>query len=152
MLLHSNENFVFSIAQVFRNIHFLLLDKQSSQLMRCALFQINTDLLLLVIYQNINISTQKTLTLSFISKNKLALLIANFFRNIQFLPHFLLLLTVNEICNISNEYCLFDKSAKEIFNTRDFAPFLRFKKNALTISEAFTNIHFFHIFTNFHGE
>ena len=87
--------------------------------MRCALFQINTDLL--VIYQNINISTQKTLTLSFISKNKLALLIANFFWNIQFLP-------VNEICNISNEYCLFDKSAKEIFNTRDFAPFLRFKK------------------------
>ena len=94
--------------------------------MRCALFQINTDLL--VIYQNINISTQQTLTLSFISKNKLALLIANFFRNIQFLPHFPLLLTVNEICNISNEYCLFDKSAKEIFNTRDFAPFLRFKK------------------------
>ena len=87
--------------------------------MRCALFQINTDLL--VIYQNINISTQQTLTLSFISKNKLALLIANFFRNMQLLP-------VNEICNISNEYCLFDKSAKEIFNTRDFAPFLRFKK------------------------
>ena len=143
MLLHSNENFVFSIGQVFRNIHFLLLDKQSSQLMRCALFQINTDLL--VIYQNINISTQQTLTLSFISKNKLALLIANFFRNMQLLP-------VNEICNISNEYCLFDKSAKEIFNTRDFAPFLRFKKNALSISEAFTNIHFFHIFTNFHGE
>ena len=87
--------------------------------MRCALFQINTDLL--VIYQNINISTQQTLTLSFISKNKLALLVANFFRNMQLLP-------VNEICNISNEYCLFDKSAKEIFNTRDFAPFLRFKK------------------------
>ena len=87
--------------------------------MRCALFQINTDLL--VIYQNINISTQQTLTLSFISKNKLALLIANFFRNMQLLP-------VNEICNISNEYCLFDKSAKEIFNTRDFAPFHRFKK------------------------
>ena len=87
--------------------------------MRCALFQINTDLL--VIYQNINISTQQTLTLSFISKNKLAFLIANFFRNMQLLP-------VNEICNISNEYCLFDKSAKEIFNTRDFAPFLRFKK------------------------
>ena len=85
--LHSNKNFVLSIAQVFRNIHFLPHDNYFSQWIKCAWFQINTDLL----------------TKDFISflhfKKKLALFIGNVFRNIHFLPHFPLLLTVSEICN-----------------------------------------------------
>ena len=85
LLLHSNKNFVLSIAQVFRNIHFLPHDNYFSQWIKCAWFQINTDLL----------------TKDFISflhfKKKLALFIGNVFRNIHFLPHFPLLLTVSEI-------------------------------------------------------
>ena len=45
LLLHSNKNFVLSIAQVFRNIHFLPHDNYFSQWIKCAWFQINTDLL-----------------------------------------------------------------------------------------------------------
>ena len=52
-----------------------------SQWKTCAIFQINTKL---IIKQNINFFTQETLYLSFISKNKLALSITNVFRNIHF--------------------------------------------------------------------
>ena len=65
-LLHSNKKFVLSIAQVFRNIYFLPHANKSSQWIRCAIFQIETDLL--VIYQNINIFTQETSHPSFILK------------------------------------------------------------------------------------
>ena len=58
---------------------------QFSLWMRCAIFQINTDHL--VIYQNINISTQETLYPSVIPK-EFGTLHRNLFRNIQFLPRF----------------------------------------------------------------
>ena len=64
VLLHCNKSFVLSIAQ--RNINFLAHTNYFSQWMRCAIFQINTDLL--VIYQNINIFTQETSYLSIIWK------------------------------------------------------------------------------------
>ena len=48
--------FVLSIAQVFRNIHLLPHASLFSQWMRCAVFQIYTDLL--VTHQNFNIFTQ----------------------------------------------------------------------------------------------
>ena len=47
-----------SIAQDFRKIHFLTHFCYFPQWMRCAIFQIKSDLL--VIYQNINIFTQET--------------------------------------------------------------------------------------------
>ena len=50
----------------FQNLHFLLHFYQFSQWMRYAIFQINTNLL--IIQQNINIFTQETLYSSFISK------------------------------------------------------------------------------------
>ena len=50
---------VLSIADAFRNIHFLPHLYQFSQCIRCAIFQINTNLL--IIQQNINIFTQVTL-------------------------------------------------------------------------------------------
>ena len=82
--------------------------------MRFAIFQIITDLL--VIYQNVSISAQKTLYPSFISKKIVALhSIGNVFLNIQFSTRFLLLLTVSEVCNVSNKYCLLNKSAKQTF-------------------------------------
>ena len=69
-----------------------------SQWMRCAILQINTNLL--VIQQNINIFTQETLYPSLIQK-KLDLSIASVFRNIPFLSLFLIM---REVCNISNKY------------------------------------------------
>ena len=54
--------------------------------MRCAIFQINTNLL--ITERNINIFAQETLYLSFILKKILALSIANIIQNIHFSPHF----------------------------------------------------------------
>ena len=97
-LLHSKIKLTLSIAQVFRNIHFLPYDNQFSQCVKCVIFQINTNLL--VIYQNIIISTQRLL-LHF--EEMLALSIATVFWNIQFLPHLPLLLRVSQVCTISNK-------------------------------------------------
>ena len=52
----------------YKNIHFLTRFYHFSQWIRRAIFQINTDLL--VIYQSINSSTQETLYPSFILKKK----------------------------------------------------------------------------------
>ena len=43
LLLYSNKKVVLSIAQVFRNIHFLTHFYYFALWMRCAMFQINTD-------------------------------------------------------------------------------------------------------------
>ena len=132
----------------YRNIHFLTRFYHFSQWIRRAILQINTDLL--VIYQNINSSTQETLYPSFILKKKMALSIASVFRN---LPHFPLLLMVRKICNISNKYWLLDKSEKEIFlhktpyTLRSFQNKLR-SPSQQKLLETST---FYHIFTNFHG-
>ena len=55
---------------------------QFSQWVRCGIFQIKTDFL--ISQRNINIFTQEILSPSSISRK---LSIANFFRNIHFLPH-----------------------------------------------------------------
>ena len=57
---------LFSIAETLRNIHFLTHFYYFSKWMRCALFQINTNLLL--IYLNIKIFTENTWHLFLISK------------------------------------------------------------------------------------
>ena len=73
----------------------------------------------------------------------MALSVANVFRSIMFLPHFPLLLTVSEVFNISNKYCLLNKSAKETLLYQAPYTFPSFqKKTALFIAEAFRNIHF----------
>ena len=43
LLLNSNKKVVLSIAQGFRNIHFLTYFYYFAQWIRCAMFQINTD-------------------------------------------------------------------------------------------------------------
>ena len=61
LLLHSKKTFLLSIPDVFWKINFLPHFNLLSQRMRCAIFQINTDLL--KIYEHINIFTQEALTL-----------------------------------------------------------------------------------------
>ena len=56
-----------SIADAFRNIHFLPHFYQFSEWIRCTICKINANLL--IIYQNINICKQDTLYLFLISKN-----------------------------------------------------------------------------------
>ena len=46
-LLYFQEKIVLSIADAFKNIHFLLRFHWFSQWMRCAIFQINTNLLII---------------------------------------------------------------------------------------------------------
>ena len=114
--------------------------------MRCAIFQINADLV--KVYEHINTFTQETLQLSFIweilSKN-----IALFFpkpigvlchRGFWKHPRFtvcLLVLIVGELYNISNKNQLPNKSAKYLlFYTKDLTYLLHFQgKLALSIGE-----------------
>ena len=101
-----------SIAQVFENIHFLTHANYFSQWMRCAIFQINTDLL--VIYQNINISTQDNLYPSIIWKKIDALHRKRFSKHPLFTT-FSLFWKVSGVCNISNKCWLAHKSPNKIF-------------------------------------
>ena len=71
-------------------------------------------------------------------KKRIALSIAES----QFLPHFLLLLTLTEVCNISNKYYILINQLKKRFYTRHLRLFLRFKTTMFYIAEDFTNIHF----------
>ena len=64
LLLHFNKTVVLSIAEGFRKIDFLPHFNVISERMRCAIFQINTDLV--KVYEHINIFTQETLQPSFI--------------------------------------------------------------------------------------
>ena len=73
----SKKKFTFPMVKDFRNIQFLPHFYQFLQWLRCAIFQININLL--VIQQNINIFTQETLYTSFNLKKKLALSIETFF-------------------------------------------------------------------------
>ena len=65
-----------SITDAFRNTHLLPHLYQFSQQMKCAIFRINTNLL--IIQQNINIFTQETLFHSFISNKNLRSPLQNF--------------------------------------------------------------------------
>ena len=103
-----SKKIVLSIAESFRNIHFLPHFYLLSQWMRCAIFQIN--IVLLVIYQNINVSTQFSSYPSFLPKKIGALHSKRFSKYPVFIT---LLLTVSQVCNISNKYCLLIKSAKD---------------------------------------
>ena len=109
--------------------------------MRCAIFQIYANIL--VIYQKIYIFTQETLYPSFISKKKISALQRKRLSKHPLFTTFLLLLTVSELCNISNKRQLPNKSAQKVFYTRYLTLFLHaIKKFALSIAESFRNIHF----------
>ena len=108
--------------------------------MRCAIFQINTNLL--ITERNINIFTQETLYPSFISKK-----IGALHREHPLLTLFSLFLSVSEVCNISNKYWLPNKSATKIFLRNGFAKHLTLllhssKKVVLSIAEGFRKIDF----------
>ena len=75
-----------SVADAFRNTHFLPHFYQFSQWMWCAIFQINTNLLL--IQRNVNIFTQETLYPSFISKKNWHSLSQTFFETTTFYHFF----------------------------------------------------------------
>ena len=114
--------------------------------MRYAIFQINTDLL--KIFQNFNNFTQGALYSSFISKKSCC-----FPSKHRLSTTFSLFLTISEVCNNSNKYWLPNKLAKNMFlhKTTYIPP--SFQENfALSIAEAFTNITFYHMHTNFCSE
>ena len=67
-LLNFKKKLTFSVTESFRNIHFLPHINKFSQWIRCTIFQINTDLL--VIFQKFNIFTHETLYLSIILKKE----------------------------------------------------------------------------------
>ena len=46
-----------------------------------------------------------------------------------FFTIFSLFLSVSEVCNISNKYCLHNKSAQKVFLHKNLTPFLHFRKN-----------------------
>ena len=64
LLLHSSKKVVLSIAEGFRKIDFLPHFYLVSERMRCAIFQVNTDLV--KVYEHINIFTQESLQPSLI--------------------------------------------------------------------------------------
>ena len=75
-------------------------------------------------------------------RKKLALSIVKVFRNIHFLPHFPFLLPVSEVPNISNKFCLLNKSAKETFLHKTPYTLPLFQTQfGLSIAGAFRNIH-----------
>ena len=83
-------------------------------------------------------------------RKKLALSIVKVLRNIHLLPHFFFLLSVSEVRNISNKFCLLNKSAKETF--LHLTPFLCFKNNLRSpLQKLLETSTYYHIFTNFHG-
>ena len=86
-------------------------------------------------------------------EKQLALCIANVFWNIQFLPDFPLLLTVSQVCNISNKYCLLIISAKETFLHKDtlHCYFVSKKKLHSLSQNLLETSTFYHIFTCFHS-
>ena len=134
----------------YRNIHFLTRFYHFSQWIRCAIFRVNTDLL--VKYQNINSSTQETLYLSFILKKirKNGSVSCKRFSKLATFPHFPLVLMVRKICN---KYWLLAKSEKEIFlqKTSYTLPSFHNKLRSPSQQKLLETSTFYHIFTNFHG-
>ena len=112
---------------MFRNIHILPHFHQFSQWIRCAIFQINTNLL--IIQRNINIFTQDTLYLSFISKKIGAFHCKRFPKHIPFTT-FSLFLKVSEVCNTSSKCGLPNNSAnKVLLHTKPYTSPLFKRKN-----------------------
>ena len=113
--------------------------------MRCAILQINTNLL--ITEWNINIFTQDTLYPSFISK-KIGTLHREHFSKHPHFTLFSLFLTVSEVCNISNKCWRPNKSATKIYFLHNcFAKHLTLllhsnKNVVLSIAEGFRKIDF----------
>ena len=105
--------------------------------MRCAIFQINNNLL--ISQQNNNSFTKEFLYLPFTS-TKMTPSITKVFRNIQVLPH------VHYI-SINADFLL--NLLKNNFYLRNLTPFLHVTKMALSIAESFRNIHFLPHFYQF---
>ena len=105
------KGFALSVAEYFRNFQFLPF-LYFTQWMRCAIFQINANLL--ITERNINIFTQETLYSSFISKKNWRSPSGTFFE-ISTSTSFSLFLTVSEVCNIANKYWLPNKWTTNIF-------------------------------------
>ena len=142
LLLYSNNNVVFSIAKVFRNIIFLTHFSYFWLWVRCGMFQINTDLL--VIYWIINIFTQETLYPSIICE-KIGSLHCKRFMKYSLFTKFPLLLKVSEVCNISNKCLLPSKSANKIFLNKTPCTPPSFQYIYIETST------FYHFFTSFHS-
>ena len=109
---------------------------------------------LLVIYQNIYIFTQETLSPSFILKKNGALHCKRCSKHPLFTT-FSLFSKMNEVYNTSSKCWLPNKSASKIFlhNTPYTPPSFK-KKLALSITNVFQNIHFlshFHYFQKWLG-
>ena len=146
-----------SRSQGFRQIDFLLHFCLISERMRCAIFQINADLV--KVNEHINTFTQETLQLSFIceilSKNISlfspkpigVLCHRGFWKHPRF-TICLLVLIVGKLYNISNKNQLPNRSAKYLlFYTKCLTYLLHFQgKLALFIGEAPGNIHFLRLF------
>ena len=127
-------------------IHFFYFSKW----MRCAIFQINTKLL--VTYWNINIFTQEILYPSIIWK-KLALSIANAFLKHPLFTTFSLFLKGSEVCNISNKSWLPNNSANKIFlHKKPYTPPLLQKNLRSPCQNLWEISTFYYIFTSFDSE
>ena len=146
-----------SRSQGFRQIDFLLHFCLISERMRCAIFQINADLV--KVYEHINTFTQETLQLSFIceiiSKNislfspkPIGVLCHRGFWKYPRFTICLLVLIEGELYNISNKNQLPNRSAKYLlFYTKYLTYLVHFQgKLALSIGEAPGNIHFLPLF------
>ena len=130
-----------SIAQVFKNTHFLPHVNQFSQWMRCAIFQIKTNLL--VIYQDINIFTKETLYPSIIWKKNWRSRLLAFFETSTFYHIFTVrFVTVRFVIFQINTNFLINQLQK-YFHGRYLTLLLHYnKKIVFSIAQVFRNIHF----------
>ena len=99
-------------------------------------------------YQNFD--TRDFLSLLHFGK-KIALSIANVFRNIHFFTTFSSFLTVSEVCNTSSKCWLSNKSANKIFLYKIHYTLPSFPKNNLCspLQMLLETSNFYHIFTSF---
>ena len=141
---------VLSIADAFRNIPFLPHFYLFSQRMWCAIFEINTSLLII---NQTSIFLHKRLYIppSFRKKN-CALQRKRFSKHLLFAT-FYLFLKVGEVCNISSKCWLPNKSANKIFlqKTPDAAPAYQRKTCAPHRAKFLETSTFYYMTTSFHS-
>ena len=102
-------------------------------------------------FSKISILLHKRLYISCSFRKKLAVSIANVFRDIHVLPFFLSLLTVSEVCHVSNKYWLPDKSATKIFLHKiPYTP-PSFKKKHSPSQKLLEILSIYHIYTSLHS-
>ena len=115
--------------------------------MMCTIFEIGNRIR--IIQQNIDIFVQYTLYPSLISRKIWHSPSKTFSKHPLFIT-FLPLLTVSEVCNISNEYWLLLKSTKEMFLNKTPSTFPLFQKE-ITPSTEFSSFQKYPLFTTFFG-